>query len=140
MSDKTDQELIEILHKNGLKATPQRLAICKYILQSKEHPTADKIYRDIKKEYKTIGQATVYKTLALLKKLGLISELSFDNNHSRFDPNREIHINIICPKCDSIHDYESNTINDFWMKIKAEIGGEFTGQRLDLYKLCKKCQ
>ena len=135
----SDQELKALLHKHRLKATLQRLAICKYILQSQEHPTADKILSDIRKEYKTISQATVYKTLSLLKKLGLISELSFDNNHSRFDPIQEVHVNIICPNCDSISDYESELVQDFWQNINLEIGERIIGQRFDIYKICERC-
>ncbi len=140
MSEIDEQKLRAILHKNGLKATPQRLVICKYILQSKEHPTAEKILSDIRKKHKTISQATIYKTLSLLKRLSLITELSFDNNHSRFDPNQSIHINIICPNCNTISDYESNHINELWQEVKSEIGGNITGQRLDIYKICEKCQ
>jgi Fur family peroxide stress response transcriptional regulator len=140
MSKLNEQELIDLLHIHGFKATPQRLAICKYVLQNKDHPTAEKIYNEVKKTHKTISQATVYKTLTLLKNLGLITELSFENNQSRFDPNLNYHINIICPNCESITDYESELVNEMWLKIKSEIGGNITSQRLDVYKICKNCQ
>ena len=140
MSEMSEEELKVLLNKNGFKATPQRLAICIYILQSKEHPTAEKILSDVKKEHSMVSQATVYKTISLLKKLGLISELSLDYSHSRFDPNQQVHINIICPNCNLISDYESSFVNEFWDNITSEIGGTITGQRFDLYKICKNCQ
>jgi len=140
MSDISEHELKILLNKNGLKATPQRIAVCNYILQSKEHPSAEKILSDLRKKDKTISQATVYKTLTLLKKLGLVSELSFDKKHSRFDPNQTIHINIICPQCEKISDFESQSVEDFWANIKLEVGGLITGQRIDVYKICKECQ
>ena len=124
MSEMSQKELIALLRKNGFKATPQRLAICMYILRSKEHPTAEKILADIREEYKTVSLATVYKTLTLLKKLSLISELSIDNNHSRFDPNQAVHINIVCPSCGMISDYETKLVQDFWHNISLEIGEE----------------
>ena len=135
----SEEELITLLRKNGLKATPQRLAICKYVLRSKEHPTAETILDDIKKEHKTVSQATVYKTLTLLKKLGYISELSFDNNHSRFYPNQVAHINIVFTSCGMISDYESKLVQDFLHNIRMEIGEEIISQRFDIYKSCKKC-
>ncbi|MBN1328292.1 MAG: transcriptional repressor [Candidatus Heimdallarchaeota archaeon] len=139
MSDLTDQELIDLLHQKQFKATPQRLAICRLILESKNHPTAEMIYKKIIKEYKTISQATVYKTLALMKELGLVSELSFNEKHSKYDPNISTHINLICPKCDNITDFESTIIDEFWQKITKELGNNIIGQRLDVYKLCNKC-
>lgn len=139
MSNLKETQLIELFRTHGLKATPQRLAICNYILESKDHPTAEKIYLKIKKTHKTISIATVYKNLALLKELGLISELNFDNTHSRYDPNQNVHVNIICPKCDNITDYESDILEDFWQKIKSDIGNGFAGQRLEIYKICNTC-
>jgi len=139
MSDLSDQELIELLRKNGFKATPQRLAICKYILSSKKHPTAEKIYSDIKKEHKTLSQATVYKTLDLLENLGLVTELSFDNGFSRFDPNQKIHVNVICSICKTISDYSSDKISDFLENIKSDINSKIIGQRFDIYTICEKC-
>jgi Fur family peroxide stress response transcriptional regulator len=140
MSEIKKEELITLLRKNGLKATPQRLAICEFVLSSKNHPTAETILAEIRKEHRTVSQATVYKTLTLLRNLGLISELSFDNSHSRFDPNQEVHINIVCPSCEMISDHESDLVQDFWQDISLEIGEGIIGKRFDVYKTCNKCQ
>ena len=140
MSEISEAELISILKENGLKVTPQRIAICNYILSSKEHPTADAIFNDIKEKYPSISQATVYKTIQLLKELGLIVELNFHNEHSHFDPNVSLHVNIICPKCGKIIDFESEIIAEFYEKLEAEIGGKISGQRFDIYKTCNDCK
>ena len=140
MSEISEAELISILKKNGLKITPQRLAICNYILSSNEHPTADRIFHDIKKRNPSISHATVYKTLQLLKALGLIVELNFHNEHSHFDPNISLHVNIICPKCSKIIDFESDIITEFFEKLEVEIGGKIKGQRFEIYKICDACK
>ena len=62
----TDEEIISLLKGNSFKVTPQRLAICKSVLESHDHPSAEQIYKDIKKKHPTISLATVYKTLGLL--------------------------------------------------------------------------
>jgi len=97
-----DQQLITKLRSKGYEVTPQRLAICKLILSSKDHPSAEQIYQEVKKTYPTISLATVYITLDLLKKLGLVQELGFSDRSSRYDPNNSQHINVICPKCGKI--------------------------------------
>jgi len=74
--------LSEELKKKGYKLTTQRLAICKFILIRNDHPTAEVIYQELRKEYTTISLGTIYKTLHLLKSLGLIQELGF-----RYDSN-----------------------------------------------------
>ena len=136
----TDEEIIKSLKENNFKITPQRLAICRSVLESDNHPSAEEIYKDIKKIHSTISLATVYKTLGLLVSIGLISELRFDEMHTRYDPKQSLHINIICPECLSISDFESNTLNKTWHSIVVEIEGEILGQRIDVYRLCKNCE
>ena len=134
-----DQQLITKLHSKGYKVTPQRLAICKLLLSSKDHPSADQIYQEVKKQYPTISLATVYFTLDLLKDLGLVQELGFSDRSSRYDPNISPHINIICPKCGKIYDYEAANVKKLWSKIVAEMDFTPLRQRLDIYTLCDKC-
>jgi Fur family peroxide stress response transcriptional regulator len=134
-----DQQLIKKLRSKGYKVTPQRLAICKLLLSSKNHPSADQIYQEVKKSYPTISLATVYFTLDLLKDLGLVQELGFSDRSSRYDPNISPHINVICPKCGKIYDYEAASVKKLWSQIVAEMSFTPLRQRLDIYAFCDKC-
>ncbi len=136
---KTDQELISLLHSRGLKVTPQRLAIYKYIIDSNVHPSADLIFDDIKSILPTISQGTVYKTLGMLVDIGVIQELTFANSHTRYDNNIKNHINIICNSCGDIIDFESDNLTRLNRLLLEEIGGEITAQRFDVYRDCEKC-
>lgn len=136
---KSDEDLISLLHTKGLKVTPQRLAIFRYVANNENHPSADMIFADIKEELPTISQGTVYKTLSVLADLGVISELKIKNGHSHYDSNSTVHINIICPVCHDITDYQSKEIINFWENISDNIGGEIIGQRFDIYKKCEDC-
>ncbi len=135
----SDEELISLLHQNGLKVTPQRLAIFRYLANNDNHPTAEIIFDDIQKELPTISQGTVYKTLSVLTDIGVIRELKISNGHSHYDSNTDVHINVICPICSNIADYQSKDILNFWDQLRKEIGGEITGQRFDIYKKCDDC-
>ena len=136
----SDDRIIQLLKQNNLKVTPQRLSICRVVLSSTNHPSAEEIYDIVKKEHRTISLATVYKTLNLLNKIGLISELRFNGNFSRYDSKSEVHINIVCPKCMKIEDYESKKLNEIWENILSDIKGDIKGQRIDVYKLCENCK
>ena len=140
MSNLSEKEIIEILKKNKLKVTPQRISIYRAVLSSKNHPSAEQIYEIVRKEHKTMSFATVYKTLDLLDKIGLVTELRFNGNSSRYDPKPSIHINIVCPKCMTIEDYESKKLDEKWKEIISEIEGEITGQRIDVYRMCENCK
>jgi Fur family peroxide stress response transcriptional regulator len=134
-----DQQLIKKLRSKGYKVTPQRLAICKLLLSSKEHPSADQIYQEVKKAHPTISLATVYFTLDLLKDLGLVQELGFSDRSSRYDPNISPHINVICPRCGKVYDYETASVKKLWSQIVAEMSFMPLRQRLDIYTFCDKC-
>ena len=134
------QELITLFRERGYKVTTQRLAICKFILSRKDHPTADKIYQSLRKDHPTISLGTIYKTLHLLKELGLIQELGFNDGSVRYDPDTELHINMVCSKCGEIRDYKAEDVENLWNAILSDIGVKPKGQRIDIYYDCKKCK
>lgn len=135
-----DQELFNLFRENGFKVTTQRLAIYKYIISRDDHPTTEQIYQALKKDHPTISLGTIYKTLHLLKQLGLIQELGFNEGSIRYDPNMELHINIVCTKCGHIDDYESKSFNENWKELISNLNFEPKGQRIDLYYECEKCK
>jgi Fur family peroxide stress response transcriptional regulator len=133
-------QIIAMLRERGYKVTPQRLAVCKLMLSSKDHPTAEQIYQKVKEENPTISPATVYQTLHLLTNVGLVQELGLSDRVSRYDPNTSPHINVVCEKCGEITDYEAESIKEMWSKIVEELGFKPTGQRLEIFRYCDKCR
>jgi Fur family peroxide stress response transcriptional regulator len=136
----SEAELVSLLRESGLKVTPQRLAICNFVLSSKEHPTVEQIHSEMLKTHPSISLNTVYQTMDMLIGLSLVQEMRFTSSSSRFDPNTSVHVNVICEKCGSITDFESKTLEKRWMEIVEEIGEQAVGQRLDLYTICKNCK
>ena len=137
--DKSDASIIEALRNKGYKATPQRIAICRFALRSKDHPTAQRIYEDVKKIHPTVSLATVYKTLQVLKELGLIQELSLPQGQARFDCNVRPHVNLVCLRCGNITDLEDSAAHDIVKKVATSTKFIVTGQRLDIYGICQNC-
>ena len=134
------QEIIKTLRKNGYKVTAQRLSICKFILSRKDHPTTEQIYQGLSNEYPTISLGTIYKTLHLLKELGLVQELGFNEGSIRYDPDMELHINMVCSKCEKIYDYKNEKVKELWNHIISELGFKPKGQRIDIYYECDDCK
>lgn len=133
------EQLVTKLRESGFKVTPQRLAVCKIILTSKDHPTADEIYEKVKKRHPTMSLATVYQTLHLLSEIGLLQELGFSKSISRYEPDTSPHINIVCVKCGKIEDYKAESVGRLWALIVEELGFKPVGQRLDIYRCCDRC-
>jgi len=136
---KSDASIIQALRRKGYKATPQRITICRFALQSQDHPSTQRIYNGVKELYPTISLATVYKTLQILKELGLIQELNFPQGETRFDSCMKPHINLVCVRCGYIKDIDDLTLSEIVARATATAKFTATGQRIDVYGICEKC-
>jgi len=138
-SEKSDVAAIDALRNKGYKATPQRIAICRIALHSREHPTAQSIYDEVKKVHPTVSLATVYKTLQVLRDLDLIHELNLPKGQARFDSYIKPHINLICLQCGNIEDLDDPTAREISERVSAATKFKPNGQRIDVYGTCPKC-
>jgi Fur family peroxide stress response transcriptional regulator len=136
---RSDASVIDALRSKGYKATPQRIAICRIVLNSRTHPSAQQVYDEVKKIHPTVSLATVYKTLDVLRDLHLVQELNFPEGQARFDSNMKPHINLICLKCGTMTDLDDKTIEEITRKVTASTKFQPTGQRMDVCGICQKC-
>jgi Fur family peroxide stress response transcriptional regulator len=136
---KSDASAIEALRSKGYKATPQRIAICRIVLNSRAHPSAQQVYYEVKKIHPTVSLATVYKTLEVLRDLDLVQEITLPKGQARFDSFMNPHVNLICLKCGSITDLDDATVKGISRKVAAATKFKPTGQRVDVYGICQKC-
>jgi Fur family peroxide stress response transcriptional regulator len=137
--EKLDAAVIDALRKKGYKATPQRITICRFALHSREHPSVQRIYDEVRKIHPTVSLATVYKTLEVLKELHKVQELNFPRGQTRFDPRMQPHINLVCLRCGNITDLDDFTARAIVEKVVSTTKFAATGQRLDIYGICQKC-
>jgi Fur family peroxide stress response transcriptional regulator len=138
--DRLSQMLAKIKGRD-FRLTPQRMAILKILAESEEHPTADRIYKEVKIQFPTTSLATVYKTIALLKELNEVLELGFPDGSNRYDGNRPYpHPHAICLKCKKIVDPEISSVDELSEEMKCKTGYSITCHRLDFFGLCPECQ
>jgi Fur family peroxide stress response transcriptional regulator len=135
--DRTEQ--INILRQSGLRSTPQRLAIVREVF-SRSHPTVGEVYESVRRQFPTIGLATVYNTLRTMTKRGLVSELPF-SSAMRFDANMTPHANLVCRNCGQIEDVEfvPEHLQIMLQHLAVSAGFAPDGQRFDVYGLCRTC-
>lgn len=133
------QTAIETLKKSGVRITPQRHAVLEYLLTAKTHPTADDIYQALKGKFPNMSVATVYNNLRILREIGLIRELTYGDDSSRFDSNMKEHYHIICEACGTIVDFHYPTLDEIESLAEKVSGFEINHHRLELYGKCKTC-
>ena len=133
------QQAVEQLRSEGVRMTPQRYAILEYLMKSKRHPTADEIYRALSPHYSSLSVATVYNNLKLFIEAGLVRELTYGDDSSRFDADLSDHYHAICEKCGAIVDFEHPPIHEVEQEAEARTGFRIHGHRLEVYGICPAC-
>ena len=133
-------ELITALRERDFRLTPQRVELVRLIASSEGHPSAAQLYARIKSQFPTMSQATVYKTLALLKDLGQVLEIDLRDD-SHYDGNRpKPHPHLICMKCNKIVDGELSLDQELIKKMEKVSGYTILRPQISLYGLCPDCK
>lgn len=96
--------LLEQLREHGIQPTPQRLAVAEYVMSAREHPTADRVWERVRKRCPTVSRATVYNTLNLLVRKGLIRTQVLKEGTVVFDPHVDSHHHFIDTDTGRIYD------------------------------------
>ena len=129
---------MEKYRETGLKLTPQRLAILEFLDGNKDHPSAENIFKEVKKKYPMMSFATVYNTIEALKKKGDLLELTIDPERRRYDPDTKPHHHLICVECKKIVDVHK----EFSISVPDEVRGAFdlVGNHIEFYGVCPECK
>jgi Fur family transcriptional regulator, peroxide stress response regulator len=133
-------QMAEGLKNQGLRLTPQRLAVLKVLVSEDHHLTAEQIYQLVLADFPTTSLATIYKTLGVLIKTGLLVELGFSDDSNRYDLNTSAHAHLICVRCKSIIDPEVAGGDQVVQQIITKYGYQRIGQRHDIFGVCPQCQ
>lgn len=125
----------------GKRQTQQRKAIHQYLMNTSNHPSAEEIFNDLRKQYPTLSLATVYNTLELLLTSGKIGSIGNTNDHNiRFDRNTETHINLLCTRCHKIEDLSYDRLGEIEHHIETHSTFSISQAQILYSGLCQDCQ
>jgi Fur family ferric uptake transcriptional regulator len=112
--------------------------------------SAKEVYASLYKMYPGIGLTTVYRTLDLLVRAGLISKLTFGDGQSRYEfkseKKKEHHHHFICTKCGVIIDYsdfldeELELVKKTQETLAKKHNFKVLDHNIEFYGLCEKCK
>jgi Fe2+ or Zn2+ uptake regulation protein len=105
-SAKTHDALCAKLTDNGLRATRQREVVYSVILGKRDHPTAEEIFSRVKTRLSGISLATVYNCLETLVQCGLLRQVNFERESTRYCPNLSEHAHFHDESTGRIHDID----------------------------------
>ncbi|MBQ2294996.1 MAG: transcriptional repressor [Spirochaetales bacterium] len=121
----------DILLTHNIRPSIHRILIYQYLINNKNHPTADTVYTNLHPQLPTLSKTTVYNVLSLFVDKKLIQELPLENGELRYDADTSEHAHFKCEKCGKVH--------DIFVKIGLpKIPNDFTISRSQLF-LWGKC-
>jgi Fur family ferric uptake transcriptional regulator len=143
MNPEAAREILAKYLKNtrGLRATPERYAVLDAVLQTQGHFDAENLYYRLIAGGMKISKATVYNTLELLLRAGLVSKYRFAEKTSRYEKalGRPQHHHLICLQCGDILEFISDKLERIQEEVCAD--REFVSQSssLQIFGTCSKC-
>ncbi|MEA4855938.1 Fur family transcriptional regulator [Solidesulfovibrio sp.] len=132
----------DFVARKKLKMTPQRRRILEVFLAEQGHVTSEELYQKVKREYDTIGQATVYRTLKLLADSGLAKAVEFGDGAMRYEIlyGQSHHDHLICEVCGVNVEVVDPSIERLQEDVARRHGFRLTAHKLYLYGICPDCQ
>lgn len=132
--------ITSIFKEKKLKLTHQRLAVYKYLIETKEHPSAEIIYKAIQPVYPTMSLATVYKALKTLVDVGLVQEINVGEGNFRYDATVNDHAHIQCLNCGKVDDLEIDAFPNLNQIAAENSNYKIKWNKLFFYGVCESCQ
>ena len=123
----------------ALKHSKQRDLIMTFLMGRKDHPTADVVYMNVRKENPNISLGTVYRNLTLLSDLGEIQRLRVGDGVDHFDADTSPHYHFVCSECGSVIDLEMDGIDHIQEIAGANFNGQIAGHVTYFYGKCGAC-
>lgn len=131
------------LRDQGLPVTQQREAIAGLVFSSSDHLSVEEIESRLRSRGERIGKATIYRTLEMLVRSGLVEEYDFGEGFKRYKHlfgQTLVREHLICTECGSVQEVEHPDLTRLQETIAKEHGFQPARHRLEMYGLCASCQ
>jgi len=128
-----------LLQEKNHRITKQRQVILEELRKLNTHPSADEIYKVVRRRLPRISLGTVYRNLEVLSALGKIQKLELSGSLKRFDWNTNKHYHIRCVRCNRVDDAPIAPLNQLENDLYKATVFEIIGHNLEFIGLCPEC-
>jgi len=143
MAQRKETEIFQdYIRSKGLRHSDQRMQILDVFLKTERHLTAEELYQLVQKKHPSVGTATVYRTMKLLRESGLCRELKLDDGSTRYEHlyDHDHHDHLVCSGCGALVEVIDPEIEKRQEKLALAHGFRIMSHKLDLYGICRKCR
>jgi|WetSurMetagenome_2_1015567.scaffolds.fasta_scaffold75664_2 Fur family transcriptional regulator, peroxide stress response regulator len=131
--------LVDGLRRAGIRMTHQRLEVCRQLAGATDHPDAEAVYLGVRERVSTISLDTVYRTLWLLRDLGLIDALTISGPRMRFDGNPAPHHHFLCSACGEAYDFYREEFDQLPVPREVRARGTVQKIQVEMRGTCLRC-
>jgi Fur family transcriptional regulator, ferric uptake regulator len=136
-----ETETVDVLRESGHKMTPQRMMILTSLRHAAGHLTASDIYARVREKYPYVDISTVYRTLAVLKEMRLVSETDMGAGDAAFEwVAAEPHHHLICQKCNNVTSLDHRYLAMLGDQLAQDLGFRADLHHFAIFGICKRCQ
>lgn len=132
------------LAQRGIRMTRQRLVLLDLIQNSETHLDAETLWKLAAQQDPGINLATVYRTIGVLKRFGLVDELDLmhlEGEKHYYEVTRlRTHIHLACFECGAIGEFQTPLFEQLKSEVESECGFYIKSGRLEFGGVCARCQ
>lgn len=133
------------LNERGWRLTPQREVILKLFqeLPQGEHLSAEELCDTLKEQGHDISLSTIYRTVKLMARMGILRELEFAEGHKHYEINQPAphhHHHLICVRCGKTTEFKSDQVLKIGSKAAEREGYHLLDCQLSIHAICPTCQ
>lgn len=130
------------LKERRLPVTRQRLDVAEAVVRVADHPSIERIRRDLAQRGIRVGTATVYRTIDLLVESGLVREHDFGEGYRRFEamPDRAHHEHLVCQRCGTVVEFTNERLERMLELVAEEMNFVHRRHRVEVFGLCAECR
>ena len=125
----TERELRELLLQHGISATPQRLNIARLLFSAPRHVSAEQLIGELQDSGQRASKATVYNTLGLFSKLGLVRQVIADPDRVFYDSNTTPHQHLYNARTGILTDIGKDDVD---VRVLANLPGNLEVEAIDV--------
>ena len=129
-------DLMAVLEDQGYRVTAPRQAIVRLLERKQEGFTAEEIIAELA----DVGRATVYRTIKLLLRAGVVCKLATMDGGPMYSLSRaEHHHHTVCVSCGAVGEFRAATVERLLRGVADDIPGRILGHRIEFYITCDAC-
>jgi Fur family ferric uptake transcriptional regulator len=135
------EQAVETLRDQGYRLTPQRLLVLSIVAEGGDHMGVDEVFRRAQEAYPYMDIATVYRTLHLFKKLGVVTEVAIGDrlHYELTDPNGKHH-HMVCQVCHGAYNLSPHYLEEFRSTLINDFGFEPDLDHFAITGVCVNCR